>query len=73
MYLTTLKGESRNHFVIQMKVGFEGLDDYYEDNHRKELLEIPAILPIIHDKVPDPFDESICMTAKVTEAKRRAS
>jgi hypothetical protein len=59
----------KNLFVIQKRMGFEGLDDYYEDNPRKELLEIPATLRKIFDHVPDHFDEDICMSAKNTEAK----
>ena len=62
-----------NLFALHKGIGLDGTDDYYLDNPRKHLMEIPSTLRKIFEKIPESVDEDICMTAKATEIKEEGS
>ncbi len=62
-----------NLFALHKGIGLDGTDNYYLDNPRKHLMEIPATLRKIFEKIPEDADGDICMTAKATETKEEGS
>jgi hypothetical protein len=58
-----------DRFLIQKKLSYDELDNYYFEHPRKQLMDVPSSLRKIFERRPDPVDEDITMTAKITEKR----